>query len=296
MPNFMVTLPESQTVSNQTLGAKAMVIFAANAAGARIAAEGRMDGDGNVQWSDSGIATVVELVVGTTLADAGDDEAWTLNMRITGGTSQVEEPAIRAVNGKTKDFARGILGATRLHIGAVALNDGGTATYVIDDILTAVGGVFTRAATFRVITVSTGVILTVELVDPGEYTVLPSLTANAVTGGGGTVALLDLTAADINSYESLVAQLITDLAGAVDFTPVVDFSDGAAGARLITLADVGDAMGGATVTLEFRHNGTAETVLLGTVVDEGIDAAVLTVAIPATLAPPRIHVFQHNPL
>ena len=297
MPNYLVTLPESQTVGNQTLGAQSMVIFAADAAGARRAAQGRMDGDGNTQWT-SGVATVTELVVGLNLEDAGADLGWSLYCRITGGVSQVVDPTIVQVDGKTKDQALGILGKTRLHIGAVALNDGGTATYAIDDILTAVGGTFTRAATFRVITVSTGVITAIELVDPGEYTVLPPvMTANPVSGGGGTVALMDLTAATVNSYESLVAQLITDLAGAVDFTPSVDFSEGAAGTRLITLGTVGDAMGAAAVELEMRHNGTVETVLLSTIVEEGIDAAVLTVAIPASpLAPPRVQVFNHNPL
>jgi hypothetical protein len=274
-----------------------MVVFAANAAGARRAAEGRLDGDGNVQWSDSGVATVTELVVGAELADAGDDLGWSLYCRIIGGTDQVVDPTVVHVDGKTRDQALGILGANRLHIGAIAVNDGGTATYVIDEILTVAGGTFTRAATMRVITVSTGVILTVELVDPGEYSVLPSMTANAVTGGGGTVALMDLTVAAPNSYEALVAQLITDLAGAVDFTPSVDFGELEAGTRLITLGTVGDAMGGAFVELEFRHNGTVETVLLSTIVDDGIDGAVLTVAIPASpLAPPRVHVFNHNPL
>ena len=298
MPNFLVTLPESQTVSNQTLGAKSMVIFAADAAGARVAAEGRMDGDGNTQWSDSGVASVVELVVGATLADAGDDEGWKLHLRIEGGTAQTEDPLIRVVDGKSKNQAQGNLGKVRLHIAEnVVVNDGGTATYVIDEILTVAGGTFTRAATMRVITVSTGVILTVEMVDPGEYTVLPSMTANAVTGGGGTLALMDLTVADSNNYEAMLSQLVTDLAGDVDFTPVLDLGELEAGVRLLTLGDVGDAMGGATVTLEFRHNGTAEPVLLSTVVHEGIDAAVLTVAIPAVpIAPPRIHVFNHNPL
>ncbi len=296
MPNFLVTLPESNTVGNQTLGAKSMVIFAANAAGARRAAEGRMDGDGNTQWSDSGIATVTELVVGTELADAGDDEGWSLYCRLIGGTAQVTDPLVVVTDGKSKNQAQGILGATRLHIGAIAVNDGGVATYVIDEILTVAGGTFTRAATMRVITVSTGVILTIEMVDPGEYSVLPSMTANAVTGGGGTLALMDLTVAASNSYEAMVAQLVTDLDGDVDFTPEVDFGILEAGVRLITLAVVGDAMGGAFVELEFRHNGTDETVLTGTVVDDGIDAAVLTVAIPNPLAPPRIHVFQHNPL
>ena len=295
MPNYLVTLPEGQTFGNQTEGAKSMVIFAADVAGARRAAEGRLDGDGNSQWATT--ATVTELVAGAALADSGD-EGWSFYARIIGGAAQTVDPIIAHVDGKTRDQARGILGADRLHIGAVALNDGGVATYAIDDILTAVGGTFTRAATFRVITVSTGVILTVELVDPGEYTVLPSMTANAVSGGGGTVALLDFTAAAVNSYEALMAQMVSDLNGAVDIAAAsLDLSEGAAGARILTLAAISDDIGDAAIEVEMRHNGTVETVLISTLVDEGIAGAVLTAAIPASpIAPPRIQVFNHNPL
>lgn len=294
MPNYLVTLPESNTVGNQTLGAKSMVIFAADAAGARRAAQGRMDGDGNAQWA-SGVATVVELVVGTTLADAGD-EGWSAYVHIDDAAAQVVTDIVHTADGKSKDFARGILGKVRLHIGAVAVNDGGTATYSIDDILTVAGGTFTRAATMRVITVSTGVILTVELVDPGEYTVLPSMTANAVTGGGGTIAFMDLTVAVFNSYEAIMGQLVTSLAADDELTTTIDLSDGAAGASLLTVATVGDGLGDATMVVEIRHNGTAETVLVSTIVHEGSAAAVLTAALVATIVPPRVHVFQHNPL
>lgn len=290
MPNFLVELPESQTYSQLGEGATRMVIFAADEAGARRAAAGRFDGDGNALWNTE--ATVTELVVGLTLADAGDD-GWSLFCRVGGGAAQTVDPFVVTVDGQTKDDSKGILGKTRLHVGSIALNDGGTATYAIDDILTAAGGTFTRAATFRVITVSTGVITAVELVDPGEYTVAPTpLTANPVTGGGGTVALIDLTMALAGSYEALLAQMVTDLAAGADFTSSLDLSEGAAGARLFTLATIGDDIGDATVEFEVRHNGTVETVLMSTIVDGGIAAAVLTAAIPASpIAPPRIEVF-----
>ncbi len=295
MPNYLVTLPESQTFGNQTLGAMSMVIFAADAAGARRAAQGRMDGDGNAQWA-SGVATVAELVVGAALADAGDDEGWSAYVHITGGVAQSEDPIIRKADGKSKDFAKGNLGKTRLHIGAVALADGGSATYVVDEILTAAGGTFTRAATFRIITVNAGVILTIELVDPGEYTVLPSMAANAVTGGGGSAATLNFTVAASNSYEAIMGQLVTGLASHDDLTTTIDLSDGAAGTSLLTVATVGDGIGEATLVFEIRHNGTAETVLVSTIVHEDTAAAVLTAALVATIVPPRIQVFQHNPL
>ena len=289
MPNYLVELSESQTYSQLGEGATKMVIFAADAAGARRAAAGRFDGDGNALWNTE--ATVTELVAGLNLSDAGIDD-WTLYARIGGGAAQTVDPTVVHVNGQTKDQARGILGADRVHIGAVALNDGGVATYVIDEILTAAGGTFTRAATFRVITVSTGVITAVELVDPGEYSVLPSLTANAVTGGSGTGALLDLTQAEVGGYEALIGQMATDLGALTDFTSSVDLSEGAAGARLFTLATIGDNIGDATVEFEVRHHGTVETVLMSTITHEGIAGAVLTAAIPASpLAPPRVHVF-----
>jgi hypothetical protein len=289
MPNYIVELPESQTYSQLGEGATKMVIFAADAAGARRAAAGRFDGDGNALWNTE--ATVTELVAGLNLSDAGIDD-WTLYARISGAAAQTPDPIVASVDGQTKDAAKGILGKTRLHLNG-ALNSGGVATYVIDDILTAVGGTFTRAATFRVITVSTGVITAIELVDPGEYSILPAtMTANPVSGGGGTAATVDLTQFAAGSYEALIAQMVTE-GVAAGLTSSVDLSEGASGTRLFTLATVGDGIGDATVEFEVRHNGTVETVLMSTIVDEGIAAAVLTAAIPASpLAPPRIHVFK----
>ncbi len=60
--------------------------------------------------------------------------------------------------------------------------------------------------------------------------------------------------------------------------------------RLRVIGQLG--IGDATVEVEFRHNGTPETVLVSTITHEGIAAAVLTMAIPASpLVPPRIAVF-----
>ncbi len=220
-------------------------------------------------------------------------DGWQAFARISGGAAQTVDPIVASALGQTRDPVRGVLGKDRVHVGSIALNSGGVATYVVDDILTAVGGTFTRAATFRVITVSTGVITAIELVDPGEYTVPPTpLTANPVTGGGGTAATMDLTLAVVGSFEMLLAQLTTELATFADLTTSLDLSEGAAGARLLTVATIGDDIGDATLEVELRHNGTAETVLLSTIVDGGIAAAVLTVALPASpLAPPRIAVF-----
>jgi len=284
MPAYLVELPQSTPVSNLGQGSDKMVIFAADVAGARRAAAGRFDGDGNALWNT--LATITEIVTTTLLADSGD--GWSGFCRVTGGAAQTVDPIVAEAKGKTRNQAQGIIGRNRFHLDG-ALNSGGTATYIVDDILTAAGGTFIRAATFRVITVSTGVITAIELVDPGEYSVLPTLTANAVTGGGGTNATIDLSQFASNSYEAIMAQMVTELAAFADLTSSLDLSEGAAGARLFTVATVGDNIGDAAIEFEIRNNGTVETVLLSTIVDEGSAGAVLTVAVPASpLAPPRI--------
>jgi hypothetical protein len=77
----------------------------------------------------------------------------------------------------------------------VMVNSGTSGTYAINDILTCVGGTFTTPATIKVLGASAGKILTVELYNSGVYTVNPTLTNNAATGGGGTGALFNLTMA-----------------------------------------------------------------------------------------------------
>lgn len=293
MPAYLVELPESATYGNLGGAGTKMVVFAADAAGARRGAAGRWDGDGNELWNT--VATVTEIVAGLDLVDAGDD-GWTLYARISGGAAQTVDPIVVEVDGKTRNQAQGVLGANRLHLAEGLVINAAGASYAADDILTFTGGTFTRAATARVITESTGAILTLELVDPGEYTVLPNLTAMASTndGSGDDAATVDATAAASNSYEALVAQMVTDLSAAADIAAAsVDLSEGASGARIFTLAEIADDIGDAAVEFEMRHNGTVETVLMSTIVDEGIAGAVLTAAIPAgPLAPPRVHVFK----
>lgn len=269
MPAYLVELPSSL---NQSLlhGADKLIVFATSVANARLAASGHASGDGSGTWATA--ATVTEIVAET------DISGYDAFVRISGAAAQTADMLFQSTGDKAA-------------IGAVALNDGGVATYVIDEILTAAGGTAIRPATFRVITVSTGVITAVELVDPGHYTVLPAtMTANPVTGGGGTGALLDLTAAGVGSYEALMGELVTLLNQNVDIANAdVDFSEGAAGARLVTLASIADGIGDATVVFELRKNGVAYTPFVSTIVDGGIAAAVLTVAIPASaIAIPRV--------
>ncbi len=292
MPNFIVQLPESATVSNMSEAARTMIIFAADADAARRAAAGRFEGDGNALWND--VATVTELVVGADLSDAGI-KGWTLYARISVGAALTVDPTIFEVDGQTKNQAQGVLGNTRLHISDNIVVDGGGTGYADDDIVTFVGGTFSRVATCRVTGETAGVIDTVELVDPGEYTVLPAslLAVGDDSGTAGDDATFDLEQAEVGGYEALLAQMVTDMALNADFTTVLDMSENALGTRLFTLSDIGDDIGDSIVEFEMRHNGTEETVLMSTIVDDGIAGAVLTVALPALpLAPPRIHVFK----
>ena len=284
MPAFLVQIPEG--AARLVEGADTFAVFAADVAGARSAVAGMFDGDANALWNS--VATVTQIVAGTTLADSSD--GWSAFCRISGAAAQTVNPIVVEVKGLTRNVAANVLTQDRLHVGAVAVNSGGTATYAVNDILTAAGGTFTRAATFRVTTVNVGVITAVELVDPGEYTVLPSMTANAVTGGGGSAATMDLTQADVGGYEALLAQMVTDLNTQADIAAAaVDMSEGGTGARLLTLAAAGDGLGDAAVTFEVRHNGVAFAPLVGTVTSGGVAGAALTVAIPASpIAPPRV--------
>jgi hypothetical protein len=64
----------------------------------------------------------------------------------------------------------------------------------VGDILTVVGGTATIAAQVEVVTVGgSGEVLTMRIYNSGVYTATPSVTANAVTGGTGSSATVDLT-------------------------------------------------------------------------------------------------------
>lgn len=84
---------------------------------------------------------------------------------------------------------------TNTHISAIAVNAGGS-SYVVGDLLTVLGGTVqgSMPCVIEVVTESAGVIATIRVFDSGAYSVNPSLTANAVTGGTGSGATIDLTA------------------------------------------------------------------------------------------------------
>lgn len=81
---------------------------------------------------------------------------------------------------------------TQDYVTTAAVNAGGTG-YVVGDILTVAGGTSTHTATLRVTSVAGGVIDGIQVEQHGAYTVDPTLTANAVTGGTGSSATIDLT-------------------------------------------------------------------------------------------------------
>lgn len=86
--------------------------------------------------------------------------------------------------------------ATGSSISAPVINAAGTG-YTVGDILTVVGGTSTIVAQIEVVAITggggTGPIDTMRMYNAGVYTATPSLTANAVTGGTGSSATVDLT-------------------------------------------------------------------------------------------------------
>ena len=86
-----------------------------------------------------------------------------------------------------------VAAATGSSISAPVINAAGTG-YIVGDTLTVVGGTFTIAAQVEVLTVGgSGEVLTMRMYNAGVYTATPSITANAVTGGTGSAATVDLT-------------------------------------------------------------------------------------------------------
>lgn len=93
------------------------------------------------------------------------------------------------------------------HVTAVAVNAGGSG-YAVNDVITATGGTKQAAATFRVLTVSAGVVTSVMLLDPGYYTANPTTTGCATTSSSaGTGLTLNLTmgAQSTTFYEAAVS-------------------------------------------------------------------------------------------
>ncbi len=268
MPAFLVELPLSG--GKTLIGASdSYVVFALNAADARAMAANHVSGDSDALWN-SAQTTVTEVIAGTTLPADFELEVLITN---DGAGAGIAIPAVYRARG----------GAGNVAIESVAVGAAGGASYVDDEIVTLVGGTFTRAATVRC--EGTGAVTAVDLVDPGEYTILPTLDEIVtLTGGPGDDNLtIDAVAAPANSYEVLIGQMITLLNADPEIAnAAVDMSELLLGTRLFTIASIADDIGDSTVLIRLGapHTGNIPS-LVGTIVHEGVAAAVLTWALPA---------------
>lgn len=267
MPAFLVEL--SSGARTLIGAADSYIVFALNAADARAAAANHVSGDSDVLWLSAG-TVVTEIIAGTTLPDDYELEVVILN---DGAGAGIALPA--------RYNARG--GAGNLAIESVAIGAAAGLSYIDDEIVTLVGGTFTRAATVRC--EGTGAVTAVDLVDPGEYTILPTLDeiVTVTSGPGDDNLTIDAVAAEENSYEVLLGQMITLLNGDPEIAnAAVDMSELLLGTRLLTIASIADGIGDSTVLarLGSPHAGDIPS-LVGAIVHEGIAAAVLTFALPA---------------
>jgi len=260
MPAYLVTLP---TTARATLpeGVTDIVLFASNSADAIATCKSVYSGDSDAAWA---AATATEIVAGSNLSGS----EWGLRVAVLDSDPVVDVTANGGVDG----------------VVSAAINAGGTG-YSAGDVLTVAGGTATRAATIRVTSVNTGVIDGIEVIDPGEYSADPSTTANAVTGGGGSSATLDLTMGS-DTYATFFAEVVgllnatSPIAGAA-----LDMGEAGVGSTdlLLTIASGsgGDDLGDKAVEVEFLRNGVPIAGMLSTITDEGSSTAVLSVALTA---------------
>ena len=267
MPAFLVELPDS---GGKTLvgASNSIVVFASNAEDARNMAANAFDGDSNALWLDP-ITIVTEITEGLSLPS-------NFELAIT-----IAQDAGNGILVPVNFFARG--GSGNVAIESVTIGAAAGLSYIDDEIVTLVGGVFTRAATVRC--EGTGAVTAVDVVDPGEYTVLPTLDeiVTVTSGPGDDNLTLDGVAAAEDSYAVLIGQMVTllnansEIAGAA-----VDMSELLLGTRLFTVTDGGggDDLGDSSlfVRLGAPHDGTIPS-LVGAITHEGAANAVLSFAL-----------------
>jgi hypothetical protein len=267
MPAFLVELPVEQPGASGYVGGNVAVVFAADAEDALAAADAQFGQDARGLFTAIGTAT--EIVAET------DMEGYSLHVRVWDAVPLIDVEAVT-------DAVAG-LGAN-----AVAIQAGGTG-YTAADILTVGGGTASRAATLRVTSINAGVVDGIELVDPGEYSVLPSNPV-AVTGGtGGDDATFNLTSNGGVDYTALFAMAVGLLnADAQIDGASVDLGEGGIGATdltfIVALGGGNDDLGDKNMIVEFRKNGTAVPSLVGALTDGGVAADNLEFAIPAAAA------------
>ena len=268
MPAFLVELPLSG--GKTLIGASdSYVVFALNAADARAMAANHVSGDSDALWN-SAQTIVTEIIAGTTLPADFELEVLIHN---DGAGAGIAIPAVYRARG----------GAGNVAMQSVSIGAAAGLSYIDDEIVTIAGGTFTRAATVRC--EGTGAVTAVDLEDPGEYTVLPTLDemVTVTSGPGDDNLTLDGVAAPENSYEVLLGQMVTLLNGDPEIANAeVQMSELLLGPRLFTIASIADGIGDSTVLarLGAPHAGDIPS-LVGAIVHEGAAGAVLTFALPA---------------
>ena len=263
MPAYLVQI--SQEVPGQfRIGPyDSVIVFAADATDAKAIAKSQFDGDSNPQWDN---ATATELVAGS------DFTSHVLHVVVLDSSPVVDISAP----------------ATGLSVTGATLSAAGTG-YVDNEILTVSGGTSTRAATFRVTGQTAGVIDTIELVDPGEYTAVPSNPASTTSSASGTGATLTLTSGT-NTFQSMAAAAVgllnatTPISGAA-----IDFGAGSAPLLTVASGSGGDDLGDKAIVVEILRNSTvAIPSLVGTITDEGSATDVLSAQLAASPVIPNV--------
>ena len=254
MPAYLVELAENEKATLRDLKLGKLIVWATSAAQAKAVAKAAREEDSGAAWD---AATVTDL------STVQNFSHLSLKLQVL-DASPVIDIDVPMPSGKV--------------VSAVAINNGGTG-YSVNDILTIATGTKTRAATARVTSESGGVVDGIELVDPGDsYTVDPTTTGVATTGGGGSGCTLDLTLIE-NGYENILGAAVTALNATAIDNAAMDFGTGTGGT--LTIAGAADSLGDKNAEAWFyvASDGTKTPIvgLLGTITDGGSAGSALTV-------------------
>ena len=259
MPAYLVELAENEKATLRDLKLGKLIVWATSAAQAKAVAKAAREEDSGAAWD---AATVTDL------STVQNFSHLSLKLQVL-DASPVIDIDVPMPSGKV--------------VSAVAINNGGTG-YSVNDILTIATGTKTRAATARVTSESGGVVDGIELVDPGDsYTVDPTTTGVATTGGGGSGCTLDLTMV-ANDEKNIMGAAVTALNATAIAAAAIDY--GAGPPALLTIAGASDSLGDKKVGAWFyiATDGTKTPIagMLGTITDEGSAGSALTVALTAS--------------
>lgn len=259
MPAYRVQLSEAHAQLSLLHGHDSMVVFAGTSADAIAVAKGQYPGDAGAAWA---AATATEVVAGTELGSN-----YSLRVAILDSVPVIDETAT------------GVLGCSS--VSAVAA--GGT-LYAANDVLTLVGGTFTRAATYNVVTEAAGVVTVIELIDPGEYTVAPTSPIATTNDGSGDDACTLTGVFTSDEYVNFFGEMV----GLLNANSIIAGAAFADNTPLFTISSIGDALGDLDAVVEFMNGDEPIPGLLGAVTDGGVSGAVLSVASIAAPVLPRM--------